>query len=110
MNCRWAGGVFAEGSVCKVAQDSRCSGADVTHPTPGSDMPSLAAVVGSLDKYNARFTARVRLQPSREEIMGVMSLATCSLAPLLNVQYELNCSESNDCGGYTVCSLHVADS
>lgn len=45
-------------------------GADVTHPSPG-DMktPSIAAVVGSLDRYVSRYCARVRIQKIREEII-----------------------------------------
>ena len=45
-------------------------GADVTHPSPG-DMktPSIAAVVGSLDRYASRYCARVRIQKMREEII-----------------------------------------
>lgn len=43
----------------------------MTHPAPGMEEPSVAAVVGSLDLHNARFTARVRVQPTRMEIIAV---------------------------------------
>jgi len=46
-------------------------GADVTHPAPGLEEPSVAVVVGSLDLHNARYTARVRVQPLRMEIIAV---------------------------------------
>ena len=42
-------------------------GADVTHPGVGSAMPSIAAVVGSLDWTAARFAARIAGQTHRKE-------------------------------------------
>ena len=50
-------------------------GADVTHPSPG-DMktPSIAAVVGSLDRHASRYCARVSVQKNRQEI--IKNLAT----------------------------------
>eukprot|EP00887_Chlorella_sp_A99_P007698 scaffold20.g7698.t1 len=44
-------------------------GADVTHPMGGEDMPSIAAVVGSLDAVASRYAARVSMQTGRQEII-----------------------------------------
>ncbi|XP_013401234.1 protein argonaute-2-like [Lingula anatina] len=45
-------------------------GADVTHP-PAGDMlkPSIAAVVGSMDAHPSRYSATVRVQQHRQEII-----------------------------------------
>ena len=42
-------------------------GADVTHPSPGSDAASVAAVVGSVDLHGGRYEARLSVQPAKEE-------------------------------------------
>jgi len=47
-------------------------GADVTHPGPGgggSQKPSIAAVVASMDRNMARYSSVVEVQNSREEII-----------------------------------------
>lgn len=44
-------------------------GADVTHPNPGSKVPSIAAVVGSMDAMGYRYATSIRHQNSREEII-----------------------------------------
>ncbi|EFN55085.1 hypothetical protein CHLNCDRAFT_134979 [Chlorella variabilis] len=44
-------------------------GADVTHPMGGEDMPSIAAVVGSMDASATRYAARVSMQTGRQEII-----------------------------------------
>ncbi|KAJ7168177.1 Piwi domain-containing protein [Mycena crocata] len=44
-------------------------GADVSHPSPGSTLPSVAALVSSHDPYACKYTASVRLQTSRVEII-----------------------------------------
>ncbi|KAK3281973.1 Protein argonaute-3 [Cymbomonas tetramitiformis] len=42
-------------------------GADVTHPAPGSDASSIAAVTGSIDGLCARYAAQLSVQQSRQE-------------------------------------------
>lgn len=43
-------------------------GADVYHPPPGSDKPSFAAVVGSMDRLLGTYHTVVAAQPSRLEV------------------------------------------
>lgn len=45
-------------------------GADLTHAAPGSNTPSIAALVGSLDKTVAKYGTSVRVQHSRIEVIG----------------------------------------
>ncbi|GFR77219.1 argonaute-like protein, partial [Elysia marginata] len=50
-------------------------GADVTHPPAGdTQKPSIAAVVGSMDAHPSRYSATVRVQEHRQEI--IRDLAT----------------------------------
>lgn len=45
-------------------------GADVTHPPAGdASKPSIAAVVGSMDAHPSRYSATVRVQQHRQEII-----------------------------------------
>ncbi|PSC71066.1 argonaute 1 isoform B [Micractinium conductrix] len=44
-------------------------GADVTHPMGGEGMPSIAAVVGSMDASATRYAARVSMQTGRQVII-----------------------------------------
>lgn len=45
-------------------------GADITHPPAGdSKKPSIAAVVGSMDAHPSRYSATVRVQQHRQEII-----------------------------------------
>ncbi|CAG8529628.1 8457_t:CDS:10 [Cetraspora pellucida] len=52
-------------------------GADVTHPTGGragpSNMPSICAIVGSLDRQGGRFTPKLESQKTRQEKIENMS-------------------------------------
>ncbi|CAG8562563.1 9934_t:CDS:2 [Paraglomus occultum] len=44
-------------------------GADVSHPGPGSDMPSIAAIVASYDQNVTKYATSIRFQKSRVEII-----------------------------------------
>nr|QKV26109.1 argonaute-1 [Pinctada fucata] len=49
-------------------------GADVTHPPAGdTTKPSIAAVVGSMDAHPSRYSATVRIQQHRQEIIQELS-------------------------------------
>lgn len=49
----------------------------VTHPGPGSLLPSIASVVASHDPHGLEYTTEVRAQNSREEIV---SAAACEVS------------------------------
>ena len=57
-------------------------GGDVTHPQPG-DMtsPSLACVVGSMDRNASRYAATVRIQPAKTE--SITDLGDMNILSLL---------------------------
>lgn len=44
-------------------------GADVSHPGPQSNFPSIASVVASVDRLGTKYTARIEIQKSRVEII-----------------------------------------
>ncbi|KAJ6488611.1 argonaute-like protein [Mycena vitilis] len=45
-------------------------GADVSHPAPGSNRPSVASLVWSHDRYGAAYCATTRVQSPRSEIIA----------------------------------------
>ncbi|KAG0225023.1 argonaute 1 [Actinomortierella wolfii] len=48
-------------------------GADVSHPAPGeADRPSIATVVGSMDKYASRYATAIRIQAAKTELIADM--------------------------------------
>jgi eukaryotic translation initiation factor 2C len=49
-------------------------GADVTHAAPGSELPSIAAVVASMDRYATRYEVALSSQPSRKEIISELKM------------------------------------
>lgn len=67
------------------------AGADVTHSRSfDSTEPSVAAVVGSLNRFATRYSCRVKIQGHRQEMIQVRSLLGISNA---DVNF-LNCSQS----------------
>lgn len=61
-------------------------GADVTHPAPGSFLPSIAAVVASHDLQGTSYTTETRVQASKQgqaavEIVGTTWLTSHSSLP-----------------------------
>ena len=54
-------------------------GADVTHPSPGSDSQSVAAVVGSTDATCTRYEAQLSAQSGRQEIIEQLNEMTQKL-------------------------------
>jgi len=45
-------------------------GADVTHPSPDSNRPSIAALCASMDSRASHYAASIRRQASRTEIIS----------------------------------------
>lgn len=71
------GPALFQADSCQVPaaqRDDICrAGADVTHPMPGSEEPSVAAVVASLDEHAARYAAQIRLQGRGTEMIQVVT-------------------------------------
>lgn len=44
-------------------------GADVSHPGPGSQLPSIASVVASFDRNACQYAASISVQSSRVEVI-----------------------------------------
>ncbi|KAI1316264.1 hypothetical protein EDD11_010172 [Mortierella claussenii] len=65
--------VLPEGSMPIMDRRSTLViGADVSHPAPGEDKPSIASVVASMDDYCSKFVGRLMLQDSRQEVIENM--------------------------------------
>ncbi|OQV17169.1 Protein argonaute-2 [Hypsibius exemplaris] len=64
-------------------------GADVTHPSPGEGMnkPSIAAVVASYNVFFTKYSARVRAQGHREEMMTTLK----DMVVELMVEFKVKC-------------------
>ncbi|KAK6167315.1 hypothetical protein SNE40_021377 [Patella caerulea] len=59
-------------------------GADVTHPPAGDCLkPSIAAVVGSMDAHPSRYSATVRVQQHRQEVIPEL----CNMVRELLIQF-----------------------
>ena len=54
-------------------------GADVSHPSPGSGVPSVVAVVGSLDRNGARYATRLATQPATQEHISALQSMSAEL-------------------------------
>lgn len=70
-----------EGRLPMVVQNKAYMviGADVSHPAPGSQIPSIAAVVGSYDRMASRYYSRTSMQEAREEIIVNMKASVKGL-------------------------------
>ena len=63
----------------KFEQPTMIFGADVTHPPAGEkSQPSIAAVVGSMDRY-ARYSGAIRMQGHRVEIIADLELLALAM-------------------------------
>jgi eukaryotic translation initiation factor 2C len=54
---------------CNLLPLTLATGADVSHPAPGSLLPSVAALVASMDPHASRYMASIRVQASRVEMI-----------------------------------------
>lgn len=64
-------------------------GADVSHPAPGSQAPSYAAMTVSMDSTAMRYAAAVQTNGFRKEMISSRNITTC-LTPLIKRWKELN--------------------
>ena len=72
------------------------TGADVSHPGPGSHLPSVAALVSSVDREFSQYVASVRVQEARAEMiedMADMFEVRSILYPILTTCRELCSSQ-----------------
>ncbi|KAF8624328.1 hypothetical protein AX17_007156 [Amanita inopinata Kibby_2008] len=69
INTRLGGINFRPGRQWFQNQPTMVLGADVSHPGPGSQQPSVAALVGSVDPWYTRYVAATRVQDPRVEMM-----------------------------------------
>lgn len=67
---------FARGPVCMSRVPCMLMGADVTHPGPDSNEPSVAAVTASHDPKCFKYNICWRLQPPREEMITDLKAIT----------------------------------
>jgi eukaryotic translation initiation factor 2C len=58
-------------------------GVDVSHASPGSIQPSMAALTMSMDREAARYAATVQTNGNRVEMLTTMNIRTM-VAPLFN--------------------------
>ncbi|KAF8920790.1 Piwi domain-containing protein, partial [Mucidula mucida] len=62
-------------------------GADVTHPPPGSNSPSYAALVSSVDSFGAKYIASDSIQDARKEmIAGLEGMTEAEHLPASNAK------------------------
>ena len=53
----------------KIAGLHDIQGADVGHPSPGAQLPSVTSIVYSWDRYAAKYAASTGIQHPRQEII-----------------------------------------
>jgi len=76
--------VLAPASECRLPMVNQSKpymllGADVSHPSPGSEVASAAAVVGSIDPMASMYVSRTTFQQTREEIIVDMKTSVKGL-------------------------------
>ncbi|EME87368.1 uncharacterized protein MYCFIDRAFT_15080, partial [Pseudocercospora fijiensis CIRAD86] len=74
-------GKAAQSAFHKIGESTLVIGVDVVHP--GGDLPSIASMVGSIDKQYVNFAGSVRLQPARQEILTVNNVTEMFLECLM---------------------------
>ncbi|KIL64721.1 hypothetical protein M378DRAFT_1041026 [Amanita muscaria Koide BX008] len=69
INVRMGGTNFAPKKMWFQDKVTMVLGADVSHPGPGSGLPSISALVASVDRLYTRYIAETRVQDPREEMI-----------------------------------------
>ena len=71
------------------------AGADVTH-SRGFDSaePSVAAVVGSLNRYATRYSCRIKIQGHRQEMIQVTDSSYCTSKKIFHLRSH---AQENSC-------------
>ena len=64
-------------------------GADVTHPAPGESRPSVVAVVGSMDKYGFKYSGRIKVQDSGQEVIDGLKFLVYELLATFYRQHHV---------------------
>ena len=72
VNVKLGGATNTVSNLPLMERPTMLVGADVTHPSPGSLTPSIAAIVTSMDKNATRYNTFLRAQPPRVEIIEDM--------------------------------------
>ncbi|KAG0057713.1 Protein argonaute 10 [Gryganskiella cystojenkinii] len=64
-------------------------GADVTHPAPGESRPSVVAVVASMDKYGFKYSGRIKVQDSGQEVIDGLKFLVYELLVAFHRQHKI---------------------
>lgn len=80
-------GVYFDPFPMLVLCSKYCQGADVTHPGPGIQRPSVAGIVSSVDMHACQYTATCSVQPPRTESITDLKSMMKVLVSLLTARY-----------------------
>ena len=72
MNIKLGGATNIVDSLPVFDRPTMLVGADVTHANPGSNSPSVAAIVSSTDRYGVSYNTTLRAQGNRVELIADM--------------------------------------